>query len=161
MDKPIDFSRMPDAAPPDDLWPAIAGALDRSKRRRLTQRLSALAAMVTVVVLATVLVETPTPPQGEPTVAEAGGPAEVTLADLRAASAWLENRLSVQRQRPVGGLEVESLMWLEAELAWLDEQLADAPQDRDLWQQRVALLTELNQRYAGGDWRREMLLASV
>jgi hypothetical protein len=160
MDKAIDFSRMNDAGPPDDLWPAIAGELDRRKRRRFTQRLSALAAMVTVVVLATVLVDAPAPPAADPTV-DAGAPAEVTLAELRATSAWLEDRLSAQRQRPVGGQELESLMWLEAELAWLDEQLADAPRDQELWRQRVVLLNELNQRYAGGDWRREMLLASV
>ena len=161
MDKAIDFSRMPaDAGPPDDLWPAIAGELDRRRRHRFTQRLSALAAMVAVVVLATVLVDAPSPPIGEPTP-DAGAPAEVTLAELRATSAWLEDRLSSQRQRPVDGRELESLMWLEAELAWLDEQLADAPQDRELWRQRVALLDELNRRYAGGDWRREMLLASV
>jgi hypothetical protein len=116
--------------------------------------------MVTVVVLATVLVDAPAPPAADPTV-DAGAPAEVTLAELRATSAWLEERLSAQRQRPVGGQELESLMWLEAELAWLDEQLADAPRDQELWRQRVVLLNELNQRYAGGDWRREMLLASV
>jgi hypothetical protein len=159
MDDAIDFTRMNRSVPPDDLWPAIAGELDRRRRHRFVRRVSALAAMVTVVVLASLFVQVPMPltgPAGQP-----GAAAEVTLADLRATSARLEGRLADHRQRPVGGLELESLMWLEAELAWLDEQLADAPADRELWRQRIALLAELNRRYADGDWRHDVLLASV
>lgn len=164
MDDAIDFNRVQRPGPPDELWPAIAGELDRRRKHHFVRRVSALAAMVTVAVLMTVLIEAPAPPAGEEWIA--GVPTESavtepTLADLRAASALLETRLSGQRQRAVGGLELESLLWLEAELAWLDEQLAEAPSDRELWRQRVALLTELNRRYADGDWRREMLLASV
>lgn len=164
MDDAIDFTRMNRPGPPDDLWSAIAGELDRRKKHRFVRRVSALAAMVTVVVLATVLVDAPTPPVGEEPIASApaeSASSELTLADLRAASARLESRLSDQRQRAVGGMELESLLWLEAELAWLDEQLADTPADRELWRQRVVLLQELNRRYADGDWRRDMLLASV
>lgn len=159
MDDAIDFTRMKRSGPPESLWPAIAGELDRRGRHRFVRRVSALAATVTVVVLATVLVELPAPPPGagEETVSVG----EVTLADLRATSARLESRLSDQRQRVVGGMELESLLWLEAELAWLDEQLADTPADRELWRQRIELLAELNRRYADGDWRRDMLLASV
>ncbi|MEE4304681.1 MAG: hypothetical protein V2J19_11045 [Wenzhouxiangella sp.] len=159
MDDAIDFTRLERSGPPGDLWPAIAGELDRRRRHRFVRRVSALAAMVTVVVLASVFVQmpAPTPAPGE----ASSSPEPWTLAELRAASSRLESRLADHRQRPVGGLELESLLWLEAELAWLDEQLADSPADRDLWRQRVELLAELNRRYADGDWRREMLLASV
>ncbi|MDZ7791448.1 MAG: hypothetical protein U5L08_13325 [Xanthomonadales bacterium] len=164
MDDAIDFTRLRQSGPPEGLWPAIAGELDRRRNHRFVRRVSALAAMVTVVVLAAVLVDAPAPPLGEERIASApteSASSGVTLADLRAASARLESRLSDQRQRAVGGMELESLLWLEAELAWLDEQLAEAPADRELWRQRVELLAELNRRYADGDWRRDMLLASV
>ncbi|RFF29844.1 hypothetical protein [Wenzhouxiangella sediminis] len=159
MDDAIDFTRMNRSGPPDDLWPAIAGELDRHRKHRLVRRVSALAAMVTVVVLASVFVQMPEP-TSEPGTPSTGSEM-MSLADLRAASARLENRLADHRQRPVGGLELESLLWLETELAWLDQQLAEAPADPDLWRQRIELLAELNRRYADGDWRREMLLASV
>ena len=159
MDDAVDFTRMERSGPPDDLWPAIAGDLDRRRRGRLVQRLSGLAAVITVVVLAAVMVEMPSPP------ADGGhaGPdiSGATLSDLRAASARLESRLSDRRLSVVDGVELESLLWLEAELAWLDEQLADAPADAGLWRQRVELLQELNRRYGGNDWRREVMLASV
>lgn len=159
MNDAIDFTRVQGAGPPDDLWPAIAGELDRRRKHRFARRVSALAAIVTVVVLAAVLVGAPAPPAGDEQIASA--PTGVTLADLRTVSARLELRLYDLRQRPVGGIELEPLLWLEAELAWLDEQLADSPADRELWRQRVVLLQELNRRYADGDWRRELLLASV
>lgn len=164
MDERIDFTQMQRPWPPEDLWPAIAGELDRRRKHRFVRRVSALAAVVTVVVLVALLIDAPAPPAGEQQIASPAtenASAEMTLADLRAASARLESRLSDQRQRAVGGMELESLLWLEAEVAWLDEQLADAPADRELWRQRVVLLQELNRRYADGDWRREMLLASV
>lgn len=159
MDERIDFTRTRSMDPPEDLWPAIAGELDRRGRHRLVRRISALAAAVAVVVLATVLVELPAPPSGPGEEAVPAG--EVTLADLRATSARLESRLTDQRQSVVDGMALESLLWLEAELAWLDEQLADSPADRELWRQRIELLVELNRRYADGDWQRDMLLASV
>lgn len=159
MDERIDFTRIQQVGPPEDLWSAIAGGLDRRHRRRLVRRFSALAAMTTVVVLATMMVEMPVPPSAPG--GEMGHTTEVTLADLRAISARLESRLAEQRQSVVDGMELESLLWLEAELAWLDEQLADSPADRELWRQRIELLAELNRRYADGDWRRDMLLASV
>lgn len=159
MDERIDFTPLERAGPPEQLWPAITGELNRRSRRRLMQRVSALAAMITVVVLATVMMEVPTPPagSGDPLAS----PSVASLADLRAASADLESRLADRRQSVVDGAELESLLWLEAELAWLDEQLADSPADRELWQQRIELLQELNRRYAGGDWRHELLLASI
>lgn len=159
MDERIDFTRLQRSAPPEDLWPAIANELDRGGRRRFVQRAFAVAAMITVVVLASVLVDMPAPPTGANNPVAA--PAELTLNELRAISARLETRLSDQRQSVVDGVELESLLWLESELAWLDEQLADAPTDSDLWRQRILLLQELNRRYAEGDWRRELLLASV
>lgn len=158
MDDTIDFTRVKRTGPPDDLWPAIAGDLDRRRRGRIARRISALAATITVVVLAAVMVEMPPPPDDDGPGASVAG---VTLADLRAASARLESRLSDRRRSVVDGIELESLMWLEAELAWLDEQLADAPADAGLWRQRIELLQELNRRYDGSDWRREMMLASV
>ena len=165
MDNAIDFSRMPDSAPPDDLWPAITGELDRRGRRRFVQRLSALAAMVTVVVLATVLLDAPPGPGPgygpDPVAGQGAGASEVTLAELRAQSAVLEASLSRQRQRVVDGAGLESLIWLETELAWLDEQIMDDPDDRGLWRERVGLLIELNRRYAEGDWQQGILLASV
>ncbi|NBB93773.1 MAG: hypothetical protein GVY32_11470 [Gammaproteobacteria bacterium] len=166
MDDAIDFTRLERSGPPDGLWPAIAGELDRRRKHRLVRRVSALAAMVTVVVLASLFVEMPAPPAGPgaetaATSTDSSATSMVTLADLRATSARLETRLADHRQRPIGGLELESLLWLETELAWLDEQLADSPADRELWRQRIELLAELNRRYADGDWRRDMLLASV
>ena len=159
MDDAIDFTRMNRSGPPDDLWPAIAGDVDRRRRRRFVQRFSAVAAMITVVVLATVMVEMPMPQvDGDSPAASRTG---ATLGELQAVSARLESRLSDRRQSVVDGVELESLLWLEAELAWLDEQLADAPADRELWRQRVVLLQELNRRYGDGDWQREMLVASV
>lgn len=159
MDEAIDFTRMNRTDPPEDLWPAIAGELGRRRRHRLVRRVSALAAMVMLVVLASVFVQMPVPT--DDTAVEPPAATEATLAELRAISARLEAGLADHRQRPVGGLELEALLWLEAELAWLDDQLADAPADRDLWRQRIELLAELNRRYADGDWRRDMLLANL
>lgn len=159
MDERIDFTRLQRPGPPEDLWPAIAGELDRRKGQRIVQRFSALAAVIAVVVLAAVMVELPAPPAaGDDPAAQ---PAGVTLAELRSTSADLESRLADQRQSVVEGIELESLLWLETELAWLDEQLADSPDDRELWQQRIVLLQELNRRYAEGDWRHDLLLAGV
>lgn len=159
MDERIDFTRMQQAGPPEQLWLAIAGELDRQERHRYVRRAFAAAAMVTVVVLASVMIDVPAPPSGANNPVAA--PAELTLNELRAISARLETRLGDQRQSVVDGVDLESLLWLESELAWLDEQLADAPADTDLWRQRILLLQELNRRYAEGDWQRELLLASV
>lgn len=159
MDERIDFTRIQRPGPPEDLWPAIAEDLDRRGKQRFLRRFSAVAAMVAVVVLATVMVEMPAPPA--PGDGPGAQPAGVTLADLRATSAQLESRLADQRQSVVEGIELEALLWLETELAWLDEQLADSPADRDLWRQRIVLLQELNLRYAEGDWRHDLLLASA
>jgi len=159
MDEPIDLTRLERSGPPDDLWPAIADELDRRGKRRLVRRLSALAAAISVIVLASVFVGLPAPPAGVQQAAT--GSSEVTLAQLQATSAWLEARLSDQRRSVVDGTELESLLWLEAELAWLDEQLAHAPTDPELWRQRIELLAELNQRYADGGWRHDMLLARI
>lgn len=159
MDERIDFARLPSPRPPESLWSAIAGELDWRRRRRHTARFSALAAMLAVIVVASVVVEMPAPPNG--TSGETARPAQMGLAELRATSARLESRLADRRRGVVDSMELESLLWLEAELSWLDEQLTDAPADPELWRQRILLLSELNRRYAEGDWRHEMLLAGI
>jgi hypothetical protein len=49
---------------------------------------------------------------------------------------------------------------MEQELAWLDAQLSESPDDAALWAERIALLGEMNQRYLRADWRTELMLAS-
>ena len=72
----------------------------------------------------------------------------------------LEASLRRQNLGAVNTASVESLVWLENELGWLDTRLASNPNDLDLWQQRNQLLEEMNQLYGRNSWQAQMQQAS-
>lgn len=157
MDERIDFTRTRPMEPPEDLWPAIAGELDRRGRNRFARRVWTIVAAFLVVVLAVVL----TPAPRVTTESETAGAGATRLEALQAQSARLESRLAGYRGGVVESNALEGLFWLEAELGWLDEQLTRSPGDADLWRQRIELLEELNRRYARDHWASEVFLAGI
>lgn len=157
MDKAIDFSRLTQSKPPADLWPAIAGELDRRRKQRFMRRLLAATAVFLLAALVVVITQAPdVANEGRLPTAQS-----VRLDGLQARSARLEAELSTYRRGVVESDSLESLVWLEVELGWLDSQLADSPDDPGLWRQRVELLQELSRRYAREHWGNEILVAGI
>jgi len=157
MDKAIDFSRLAQARPPADLWPAIAGELDRRRKQRFARRMFGAAAVFLLAALAVLVTQVPqVATDDQPPAAQS-----LRLDDLQARSAQLEEALAFYRSGVVESDSLESLVWLEVELAWLDSQLAGAPEDSHLWRERVELLEELGRRYASEHWGNDILVAGI
>lgn len=78
----------------------------------------------------------------------------------RQASALLEAQLSRVDSGVIDARHIDDLILLESELGWVDELLIERPSDTRLWQQRVSLLDQMNQRYASNDLQNQMLSMS-
>lgn len=159
-----DFKHLPPLDPPPALWSAIRSELDqrsRARRLRRTGWVASAAAAVAVLAIVINLVHLPdraTPPAAtETTIADSGDP---SLTQIRQLSAVLEARLRQQHFSAVNSASVESLVWLENELAWLDIRLASDPNDLELWQRRTELLAEMNHLYERSNWQAQMQLTS-
>ncbi|NKI34051.1 hypothetical protein HFP89_02575 [Wenzhouxiangella sp. XN79A] len=153
---PLNLKSLPELDPPEGLWPAISDEMER-RGRSTTPRRSwvplAMAATVAVLALSITLLR----PDALP---EARLDANDALLRLQAVSAALETQLDVYRDGVVSATTVDAIARMEQELAWLDAQLSESPDDPALWAERIALLGEMNQRYLRADWRSELMLAS-
>jgi len=161
------LSSLPPLDPPPALWASIRSELDQRqtarRHRRGTFSASAVAA-VAVAVLAVVinLVHQPNlSPGPDSTSILAMSADESALIQARQVSALLEASLRRQNLGAVNTVSVESLVWLENELGWLDTRLASNPNDLDLWQQRNQLLNEMNRLYGQSSWQAQMQHASL
>ena len=158
------FEDLPPLEPPPALWSAIRSELDqrgRARRLRLGGWLASAAAAVAVLVVVVHLVQFPDPATDTdamtPAVADAN---DSSLIQVRQLSALLEARLRQQHFSAVSSGSVESLVWLENELTWLDFRLASQPDDLELWQRRTELLAEMNRLYEYDNWQSQMRLTS-
>lgn len=158
---PLGLSALPPLDPPEGLWTKIEGALDaRSgsspRKQRPTRPWVPLAMAATVALMALTI----------GLLRGLYGPLPVTdtaptqLVRLQAVSAALEDQLEDYRYGVVSATTADTVARLEMELAWLDAEINESPDDPALWAERVALLGEMNQRYIQSDWRSEMMLAS-
>lgn len=153
---PLHLQTLPSLDPPDGLWNAISDRLDARSGAATKSRAwvpLAMAATVATLALCIALLR----PAALP---EAGNEGAEQLARLQAVSAALENQLGAYRDGVVSAATVDTVARMEQELAWLDAQLSESPDDPALWAERVALLGEMNQRYLRADWRTELMLAS-
>lgn len=165
---PLKLRNLPDPAPPQGLWSAIAENLDTAGRDEPTRdpRPALLAgawlpAAVAASLLVAVLVMLIASPLGTaPDRSTDRSEAPSALAQARSESAGLEKLLRHQRDGVLDASSVESLAWMETELGWLDLQLADSPADTGLWQQRVELLEQMAQQYERNSWQARIQLAS-
>lgn len=155
---PLNLKALPDLDPPEGLWNAIETSLDSRAGRGAARRgwiPLAMAATVATLALCIALLRGtygPVPVTSD----EAADP----LVRLQAVSAALETQLDDYRYGAVSASTADAVARLEQELAWLDVQINETPDDPVLWAERVALLGEINQRYIRSDWRSEMMLAS-
>ncbi len=153
---PLGMKSLPELDPPEGLWPAISDDLDRRAPAAAPRRgwvPLAMAATVAVLALSISLLR----PHGLP---DPTGGASNQLVRLQAVSAALESQLDAYRDGVVSATTVDVIARMEQELAWLDAELSESPDDPALWAERIALLGEMNQRYLRADWRTELMLAS-
>ena len=157
---PLGLGGMPAIKPPESLWTAISGELDaaetaarRSKARKRWISLAAAASLSLVVVVVGLLNDSPISSPGSSTP-------DRELAQARSDSARLEQLLRQRRDGVLDAASVEMLVWMEHELGWLDMQLADRPDEADLWRQRADLLGQMTRHYESNSWQAEIQLAS-
>jgi len=168
---PLNLKNLPASRPPDDLWPSIAAELAQTPKRPVRRYLLIAAAASLVVAIVTTMPFEPSDRRdyrsdyrsdyrGDYRGATPAAQPNPELQQARAASARLEQVLRRQRDGLLDATSVESLAWMEQELAWLDMQLADSPSDTHLWQQRANLLAEMAGQYQHNNWQTELRLAS-
>lgn len=159
---PLDLKSLPALDAPEGLWNGIETALDTRNGNGAMHSNGARPAWVPLAMAATVAtlalciallrgVYGPTPVD-EQTPSQ--------LARLQTVSAALESQLEDYRYGVVSATTADAVARLEQELAWLDAEITDSPDDPALWAERIALLGEINQRFIRSDWRSEMMLAS-
>ena len=154
---PLGLSALPPLDPPEGLWTQIEDALDargRNSRPKRTWVPLAMAATVALMALTIGLL------RGMYGPVPATDTTPTQLVRLQAVSAALEDQLDDYRYGVVSATTADAVARLEMELAWLDAEISESPDDPALWAERVALLGEMNQRYIQSDWRSEMMLAS-
>ncbi len=153
------LNNLPRLEPPAALWPAVRGELDQRRRDRQFRRWAQASMAVAAVAVLTVVVVLIQQPADHPfdTLA-ADDPA---LIEARQFSAAMEAQLRQQHLGAVSSASVESLVWLENELGWLDTRLASQPNDIELWQRRAVLLAEMNRLYERDSWQAQLQLTSI
>lgn len=153
---PLDLRSLPPLDAPPGLWNEIEQGLDARAGRPARSRSWVPLAMAATVAAMALLISL-LRPEALPGPA---GNANDSLVRLQAVSAALETQLDVYRSGVVSATTVDAVARMEQELAWLDAQLSESPDDAALWAERIALLGEMNQRYLRADWRTELMLAS-
>jgi hypothetical protein len=154
------LQELPDLAPPPDVWERALAAADAPRRgqRRIWAGIGAAAAMaaVAIVVLATQS-ERPTLSPSIVVVSPPMNVRPVPFVVLLEESAALEQVLADMPRRPmIAGSTAATIAGLEAQIAFIDGQLAYAttfglqqPQRAALWSERVDLMNALvHVRYA-------------
>ena len=175
QEDPLNLGSLPMLKPEDDGWPAIETALLAQNRQHRVRRIAggALAAVATVVLAVTLMVEQPFTPAEptQPDSAQMPAPEETTSAPLReptlesliAMSQQLENRVRFYRDR-VGDLPSGALVYqveLQDLIVQVDEQLSINPGSSELWGQRVNLLLDVTQLYESSLRRDYQQMASL
>jgi hypothetical protein len=171
QEDPLNLQGLPMVAPPRDGWLAVEAALRGDARRRSLGRYAAatLAAAATVTLALGLFLRGPgqdAPPEGgrlageQPATRAMDVPADVagatsesgaqdSLAALIAVSQQLEGRLRYIRA-DVGNLPGSAVVYqveLEDLVVQVDEELSRQPDSLALWNQRVALLMDLERLY--------------
>jgi hypothetical protein len=158
------FENLPTLDPPPTLWSAIRSDLDRRSRARRLRRagwITSAAAAIAVLAIVVHLSPLPDPDTGSVATEPAGAEiSDQSLIEIRQLSALLEARLRQQHFSAVSSNAMESLVWLENELTWLDMRLASHSDDLELWQRRTELLAEMNRLYERNHWQTQMRQAS-
>lgn len=174
---PLGLRELPSSPPPDSLWSALEQSLDQAPGQTARARSGwkapiALAALLLLAVGALIQQQAllPDPAAQSQTSAlatnvqstgvEGNDSRGNTLDRLQRVSATLEEQLQNWQGGVVNAQTADVIARLEQELLWLDVELQQTPEDTTLWAERVALLGELNQRYASSDWRAGMMLAT-
>ncbi len=161
---PLNLNSLPPLDPPPALWASIRSELDQRQTARRHRRgiffASAVAAVAVLAVVINLVHQPDLSPGPESTSIVAMSADESALIQARQVSALLEASLRRQNLGAVNTASVESLVWLENELGWLDTRLASNPNDLDLWQQRNQLLDEMNRLYGRNSWQAQMQQAS-
>jgi hypothetical protein len=148
------LNALPPLDPPPALWRAIETELDQQQTSRRHRRWTLISTSIAAAIVLAVVVGLVRQPDIQP-AAQAGS--DSTLVQARQVSALLEAQLRQQSLSAVSTSSVESLVWLEQELGWLDMRLATNPNDLELWQRRAELLGEMNQLYGQNSWQAQML----
>jgi hypothetical protein len=157
---PFNLQSLPFVSPARDGWPVVEAALRRAARRRSLGRYAAgaLAAAATVALVLGLYWQQSAPERALPMAIDLAGdaarnqapaPAGGTLDALVALSQRLESRLRHIRAE-VGGLPANAVVYqveLEDLVVQVDEQLSRQPDSLALWNQRVALLLDLERLY--------------
>lgn len=187
---PLDLRGLPLVEPPRDGWPAVAAALQQDSRRQTQRRrlLFGLAAAASVVLAlglalnpsleqpvdqapngpestspAPELAQQGTGTEAAATTAEAAAASGRTLDSLIAVSQGLEDRLRSLRIE-TGSLPADTVVYqaeLEDLIVQVDERLSRQPDSLALWNQRVALMLDLEQLYEQGLRREYARMASL
>lgn len=144
--------------PPPALWRSIEGELDRRQTGRRQRRWAIVSSAMAAAVVVAVAVGLIQQPEIQPPAWPGNDPA---LVQARQVSALLEAQLRQQHHGAVSTSAVESLVWLESELGWLDVRLASDPKNLELWQRRTELLSEMNRLYGQNHWQSEMRLTNL
>ena len=185
-DDPLNLGKLPPREPPADLWNVIEARLDvqaqqadaesqasvqghaNSSRPRWLPMALAAAVSVFAIGLVVILANAPdVQPSSQSMLADSSTSTEaaalseadhstVELELAQTASAVLETRLRQVSNGVVAADQLDMLLLLESELGWVDELLIDRPEDIELWQQRVSLLDEMQQRYASNTLESQM-----
>lgn len=152
------LNKLPPLDPPPALWRSIENELDQRQASQRHRRWTLISAsMAAVIVLAVVIGLVRQPEIRIPAQADI----DPALVEARQISALLEAQLRQQHFGAVNTASVESLVWLENELGWLDMRLASDPNNLELWQRRSELLSEMNRLYGQSSWQAQMRLTSL
>ena len=174
QEDPLNLQSLPLVSPARDGWPAVEAALRRDARRRSLARYAAgaLTAAATVTLALGLYRQQPTVESAGPVAADLAGdatqiqapaPAANTLDALVALSQRLEGRLRHIRTE-VGRLPANAVVYqveLEDLVVQVDEELSRQPDSLALWNQRVALLLDLERLYENSLRREYDRIASL
>lgn len=149
---PMNLRDLPHPTPPQGLWDSIAERLDEPPQVRRRWPDLAAAAALGVLALSLTLVQGPGTDPGN----------GADLRDWWALSDALETRLeSLQTGGVMDADALGRVSNLESRLDRVDARLAASPRDPELWAERVQLLDELNNAYAGQVWLAQMDMTSI
>ncbi|MEO8460084.1 MAG: hypothetical protein ABI451_06125 [Dokdonella sp.] len=149
---------LPTSAPPRDLWPGLARALNPPRRRARMLLPMSFAAAVLLALLWSLPIEHRVSPSATPSAAVVStsnvsapmtdSPADRELDRLRARSQMIERWLqATSAQAPHDGRDLMAAAEVEDMVGLVDVQLSATRNDSDalpLWRQRVALLEDLS-----------------